>query len=159
MTDSLCSAVSIETLAPMRVACYRAASLSPEEDGAKFMLEWWRRQGGGAPPRHFGFDVDVSPEQQKEGLRGYEIWLIVPERVQHSAEVTIQDFAGGLYAVQTLFDPFVDAFGRIPAGWKALHEWVIGSSHYRSGEHQWLEEIVGGRKGDDLKLYHPIQMG
>ena len=71
--------VSIETLAPMRVACYRAASLSPEEDGAKYMLEWWRRQGGGAPGRHFGFDVDVTPEQQKEGLRGYEIWLVVPE--------------------------------------------------------------------------------
>ena len=66
MTDALCSAVSIETLAPMRVACYRAANLSPEEDGAKFMLEWWRRQGGGTPGRHFGFDVDVTPEQQRE---------------------------------------------------------------------------------------------
>jgi hypothetical protein len=164
MTDSLCSAVSIETLAPMRVACYRAASLSPEEDGAKYMLEWWRRQGGGAPGRHFGFDVDVSPEQQKEGLRGYEIWLCVPEGfapsgVQPSAGVTVRDFAGGLYAVQTLFDPFVDPFGRIPAGWKALHEWVIGSSECRSGEHQWMEEIVAGGNGDDLKLYHPIQMG
>ena len=167
MTDSLCSAVSIETLAPMRVACYRAASLSPEEDGEKFMLEWWRRQSAGAPGRHFGFDVDVTPEQQKEGLRGYEIWLCVSPEVQPSAEVTVRDFAGGLYAVQTLFDPFVDPFGRIPAGWKALHEWVTGSSHSRggcrSGEHQWLEEIVqgdaGDSRGEDLKLYHPIQMG
>jgi AraC family transcriptional regulator len=159
MNDALGSEISIETLAPMRVACYRAASLSPEEDGTKYMLEWWRQQGGGAPGRHFGFDVDVTPEQQKEGLRGYEIWLCVPEGVQPSAEVTMRDFAGGLYAVQTLFDPFVDPFGRIPAGWKRLHEWVIGSSQYRSGEHQWLEEIVQGEKGEDLKLYHPIQMG
>ena|SRR5664279_1168814 len=159
MIDSLCSAVSIETLAPMRVACYRAASLSPEEDGSKFMQEWWRRQGGGMPPRHFGFDVDVTPEQQKEGLRGYEIWLCVPEGFASSeAQVTVRYFAGGLYAVQALFDPFVDPFGRIPAGWKALHEWVIGSSDCRSGEHQWLEELVAGAAGDDLKLYHPIQM-
>ncbi len=79
--------------------------------------------------------------------------------VQPSAGVTVRDFAGGLYAVQTLFDPFVDPFGRIPAGWKALHEWVIGSHNCRSGEHQWMEELVAGTNGDDLKLYHPIQMG
>jgi hypothetical protein len=74
MNDVLCSEVSIETLAPMRVACYRAASLSPEEDGAKFMLDWWGKQTcGGTQVRHFGFDVDVTPEEQKDGLRGYEI--------------------------------------------------------------------------------------
>ena len=76
--------------------------------------------------------------------------------------MTLREFAGGLYAVQTQYDPFVDPFGRIPAGWKALHEWVIESSECRSGEHQWLEEIVRGAAEDgreDLKLYHPIQMG
>jgi hypothetical protein len=31
MTDSLCSAVSIETLAPMRVACYRATSITSKQ--------------------------------------------------------------------------------------------------------------------------------
>ena len=45
----------------------------------------------------------------------------------------MHDFAGGLYAVQTLFDPFVDPFGRIPAGWKGLHEWVIGSTIAAAG--------------------------
>ena len=162
MNDALCSEVSIETLAPMRVACYRAASLSPEEDGAKFMLDRWNQQSGAAPGRRFGFDVAVTPEEQKEGLRGYEIWLVAPPEVQPSAGVTLREFAGGLYAVQTQYDPFVDPFGRIPAGWKALHEWVIESSECRSGEHQWLEEIVRGAAEDgreDLKLYHPIQMG
>ena len=66
MNDALCSEVSIETLAPMRVACYRAASLSPEEDGAKFMLDRWNQQSGAAPGRRFGFDMDVTPEQQKK---------------------------------------------------------------------------------------------
>ena len=103
-------------------------------------MDWWRQQVTGGPGRRFGFDVDVTPEQQKDGLRGYEVWLTVPPGVQPSAGVTICDFAGGLYAVQTLYDPFVDPFARIPAGWKALHEWVIGSNQYRSGEHQWLEE-------------------
>jgi AraC family transcriptional regulator len=156
MNELLVSEVTIESLAPLHVACYRSVSQSPEEDGAKFMLEWWRRQSAGAPGRHFGFDVDVTPEQQKDGLRGYEYWLVVPPEVQPSAGVTLRDFAGGLYAVQTLHHPFEDPFARIPAGWKALHEWVIGSSQYRSGEHQWLEELVAG---DGLKLYHPIQMG
>jgi hypothetical protein len=161
MNELLVSEVTIESLAPLHVACYRSVSQSPEEDGAKFMLEWWRQQSVSAPGHYFGFDVDVTPEQQKGGLRGYEIWLCVPAGfapagAQPSAEVTVRDFAGGLYAVQTLFDPFVDPFRRIPAGWKALHEWVIGSSQYRSGEHQWLEELVAG---DGLKLYHPIQMG
>jgi len=159
MNDKLCSEVAIETLEPLHVACYRAASLSPEEDGGKYILEWWGKQSAGAPGRHFGFDVDVTPEQQKDGLRGYEFWLIVPPGVRPSEGVTMRDFAGGLYAVQTLYHPFENPFARIPAGWKALHEWVIGSSQCRSGEHQWLEELVPGEKGDDLKLYHPIQMG
>ena len=163
MNDALASEVSIETLPPMRVACYRAASLTPEEDGVKYIQDWWRQQSSAATGRHFGFDVDVTPEQQKEGLRGYEYWLCVPQGVQPSAGVTLRDFAGGLYAVQTLFDPFVDPFARIPAGWNALHEWVIGSSHKcRSGEHQWMEERAPGLTGngrDNLKLYHPIQMG
>jgi predicted transcriptional regulator YdeE len=76
--------------------------------------------------------------------------------VQPSAGVTIRDFAGGLYAVKTLHNPFVDPFTYIPQGWKELHEWVIGSSQYRSGEHQWMEEIIPQAGGDDLKLYHPI---
>jgi AraC family transcriptional regulator len=163
MNDQLSSEVSIETLEPMRVACYRAASLSPEEDGWKYILEWRRKQSGGAPGRRFGFDVDVTPEQQKDGLRGYEVWLTVPPQgVRPSAGVTICDFAGGLYAVQTLYKPFVDPFARIPQGWKELHEWVTGSSQYRCGEHQWMEEILPGTAGgggDDLKLYHPIQLG
>ncbi len=161
MNDNLSSEVSIETLQPIRVACYRVASVSPEEDGWKYIMDWWRKQSGGVPGRRFGFDVDVTPEQQKNGLRGYEVWLTIPLEAQSSAGVTVCDFAGGLYAVQTLHNPFVDPFARIPAGWKALHEWVIGSSQYRSGEHQWLEELVPGANsagGEDLKLYHPIQM-
>ncbi len=158
MNGLLCSEISIETLPAMHVACYRAASLSPEEDGHEYIFNWWRQQSPAQPGRHFGFDIDVTPEQQKDGLRGYEHWLVVPLDTQPSAGVTIQDFPGGLYAVQTLHDPFVDPFARIPPGWKGLHEWVIGSSQYRSGEHQWMEEIVPGDGCEDLKLYHPIQM-
>jgi len=88
MNDALASEVSIETLPPMRVACYRAASLTPEEDGAKYILDWWRQQSSAAAGRLFGFDVDVTPEQQKDGLRGYEYRLCVPPEVQPSDGVT-----------------------------------------------------------------------
>jgi hypothetical protein len=154
--DEFSSDVSVESLPPLCVACYRAASLSPEEDAGGFMEAWYRRQNFNGARRHFGFDVDVTPEEKKAGFRGYEVWLSVPEGDQPSDGVIIRDFTGGLYAVMTLLHPFSDPFGRIPRGWKELHEWVIGSSSYQSGEHQWLEELIRRDGEDDLKLYHPV---
>lgn len=156
MGDSQLSEVSIEKLSPMRVACYRAVSENPEGDASKYLEAWYHQQNLSEPHRHFGFNVDVTPEQQKAGYRGYEVWVTVPEDVQASDGVTIRDFGGGLYATQTLYKPFVDAFLYIPPGWKKLHEWVTSSSQYRSGSHQWLEEMIFKEGGDDLKLYHPI---
>ena len=120
------------------------------------MAGWIARQKIQVPVRDFGFDVDVTPEEQKAGFRGYEFWWTVPTAVQPSEGVTIRDFAGGLYACMTLYKPFSDPFARIPPGWKELHEWVIASDQYRSGSHQWLEELIAHPDGDDLKLYHPV---
>lgn len=156
MNDEFSSDVGIERLSPLWMACYRVASPTPEENTNRFMDDWYTRQKVSAPRRRFGFDVDVTPEEKKAGFRGYEVWFNVPEGVQPSEGVTIRDFTGGLYAVMTLYHPMVDPFARIPQGWKELHEWVIGSSQYQSGEHQWMEELVARDGSDDLKLYHPI---
>lgn len=158
MNDEFSSDVKIETMSPMRVACYQAASPAPEEDAGGFMKEWYKRQNTGVPMRHFGFDVDVTPEEKKAGFRGYVVWVTVPAGVQPSEGVAIRDFAGGLYAVMTLYHPMVDPFARIPQGWKELHEWVIGSSQYQSGEHQWMEELVIREGSEDLILYHPVTL-
>jgi len=158
MNDATHSDICIETLDPMRVACYRAISPSPEEDGSQYLDAWVARQRIEGQVRRFGFDTDVPPAQQKPGVRGYEVWRTVPADVQPSSGVTMKDFPGGLYAVMTLHRPFTDPSKFIPAGWKELHEWVIHSSRYRSASHQWLEELIAQEDGAHLRLYHPVML-
>lgn len=156
MTDLTTREVTIETLPPMRVACLRVVSATPEEDGGKRIEQWIAAQHIPGEVRSFGFDTDVTPEEEKAGLRGYEMWRTVPENVQPSEGVTIQDFPGGLYATVTLERCFEDPFERIPGGWKELHQWVVQSAAYQSAGHQWLEEVVQMDYGPTLKLYHPV---
>jgi len=156
MSNEPFSAIGSETLSPLRVACYRTVSPTPEEDGSHYMEDWIACQNVSGPVRHFGFDVDVTAEQRKAGYRGYEVWVSVSTEVQPSADVTIRAFTGGLYAVMTIHRPFDDPCVAIPAGWKKLHEWVIRSDRCRGASHQWLEELIAADGSNDLKLYHPI---
>lgn len=156
MDEQRYSDVQIQTLEPQHVACYRVVSPTPEDDVHRFMKDWLVRQNLGRPVREFGFDVDVNPDQQKAGLRGYEVWKVVPASVQPSDGVTIRDFEGGLYAMMTIYKPFSDPFKWIPYGWKSLHQWVIESDRYRGAGHQWLEELIGEDHQADLALYHPV---
>jgi len=158
MNNEPFSATGVETLGPLHVACYRAASPMPEDDASRYLEDWIARQSVSRPVRHFGFDVDVSAEQRRAGCRGYEVWVTVPTDVRPSNGVTVRDFDGGLYAVMTIYKPFDDPFARIPGGWKRLHEWVIQSDRCRGAGHQWLEELIAGENGSDLKLYHPVVM-
>ena len=158
MNNGRFSAIDFETLSSLRVACYRAASPTPEDDASRYMEDWVTRQNVKRPVRHFGFDVDVTAEQSKAGHRGYEVWITVPTDVQPSAGMTIRDFPGGLYAVMTIHKPFDDPFALIPTGWKKLHEWVIQSDRCRGAGHRWLEEMIAGDGANDLKLYHPVVM-
>jgi DNA gyrase inhibitor GyrI len=150
--------IDIETLGSLHVACYRAASPTPENDASRHLEDWLAHQRVTQPVRHFGFDVNVTDEQHKAGYRGYEVWLTVPAHVLPSDGVTIRDFDGGLYAVMTIHKPFDDPFARIPGGWKRLHEWVIQSDRCRGAGHQWLEELITPNGDNDLKLYHPIRL-
>jgi DNA gyrase inhibitor GyrI len=158
MNNESFSTIGMETLDPLHVACYRAASPTPEDDASRYLEDWIARQNLSLPARHFGFDVDVTGRQRQAGYRGYEVWVTVPTDVPPSAGVTIRDFQGGLYAVMTIYTPFDDPFARIPSGWKRLHEWVIQSNRCRGAGHQWLEELITGEGGNDLRLYHPITL-
>ena len=65
--------------------------------------------------------------------------------------------AGGLYAV-TRCEVRGDAYDIIPATWKQLMAWCEDSK-YRSGTHQWLEELLtlpGSTEEFTLNLYLPI---
>lgn len=150
--------VQVKTLGALRVAFYRAASLTPEDDSFKHMEEWLSRQDikNPAAVRKFGFDVEVSPEQQRKGWRGYEVWCAVPENVKASGGVKIKEFDGGLYAMMKVTDPFSNPFEVIPAGWNRLVGWARTSTEYVIGKHQCLEEPVGTNENLCLNLYLPI---
>ncbi|MBK7218633.1 MAG: GyrI-like domain-containing protein [Candidatus Promineofilum sp.] len=151
------SDVTITDLPPLRVACFRAISRTPEDDALRVLTRWAVGAGFNELPRSFGFDVEVSPRQADAGLRGYEVWLVVPEGVEESKPVTIHDFAGGRYATLTIHHPFDDPFAIIPAGWHALHEWVTARRLAPLGEPPYLEEVVAGEGGQDMILYHPVR--
>lgn len=152
--------VEIRTLKPMRVACYRAASKTPEEDAHAFLRKWVteHRAKGARPPRFFGFDVGVSEEQRSAGLRGYEVWATVPATVKPSEGVLIRKFPGGLYAVLRITDPFTDPFEVIPAGWHRLVRWAEESDRYEHAHFRELEESVGmkGLYSEYLDLHLPV---
>ena len=154
--------IRIEQLPPQHVAAYRAVSASPEEDAAEFMARWLTGQGveEAAHRPNFGFDVEVTPEQDSAGLRGYEVWYPVPVTVQPSDAVAIRDFPGGLYAVMRLTNPFVDPFAIIPAGWSHIQAWCSAECDpgYQIGSHQHLERFIPDPDGPHLELFLPLVM-
>ncbi len=150
------STVTIETLPPFHAACLRVISPSPELDGRSRLDQWIASLGLAARGRRFGFDVEVSPADENAGLRGYEVWEIIPAGILPADGFRIQDFPGGLYATLALTRCFGEPFERIPGGWMDLHTWVIQSQGYQSAGHQWLEELLTTSYGETLKLYHPV---
>ena len=151
------SDVTITDLPPLRVAAFRAVSRTPEDDALRVLTRWAVGAGLSELPRTFGFDVDVSPRQAEAGLRGYELWLVVPEGIPQSEPITLRDFPGGHYATLIIRHPFDDPFAHIPAGWSALHEWVASRRLAAPGEPQCLEEVIAGEAGQDMILYYPVR--
>jgi len=157
MSTQKTSEISLQQLPPMRMACYQVVSREPENEGGKFMDAWVKARGL-EQVRRFGFDVPVTAEQAKAGIRGYEQWYAVPEGVAGADGVMIRNFPGGRYAVLRLFNPFTAPFETIPSGWKFLHEWVQSQPGVKGGCHPCLEELVAGEDGAlDLILYYPIE--
>lgn len=161
MNDPRYSEIHIRELPPMHVVSYRSISATPEEDAEKQMAEWVAEQQLPLTLRTFGFDVEVTEDQQRAGLRGYELWIAAPPGVEPGEQMSARQFQGGLYAVMTIYDALDDPFARIPAGWEYLHKWVAANSQYEGAEHQMLEEVVVSSAGGDaqrrhLVIYYPL---
>lgn len=158
--DNTYSEVKFERIGKMHVASYKVISQNPEEDSISFLNGWAEKNGCLHIPgiRNFGFDVQISKQQQEEGLRGYEYWLTVPDNVVESDGIVIKDIKEDEYAVLRITDPFNDPFKKIPTGWQSLHNWVE-SSEYKlincKGRH-WLEEVVEEDGITYMYLYYPI---
>ncbi len=64
----------------MRVASFCVISRNPEVQVTSY-LDKWAENRGVKETRSFGFDYPVSNEQKKEGFRGYEYWIIIPDHI------------------------------------------------------------------------------
>lgn len=148
--------IRLEALPRLHVAQCRAISLTPEDDAQQAMARWRSAQGLTGPFRHFGFDIDVSEAEMRQGLRGYEVWTTVDPTTPPAPGITLGDFPGGLYAVMNVYEPFEAPFEVIPAGWERLHHWVMQAGHVRRASHQWLEELLDVDGRTVLALFHPI---
>lgn len=144
------SDITITVLPPMRVACYRAVSHTPEDDATRVLGHWLEQAG--LRGRSFGFDSPVDPEQEAAGLRGYELWVAVPPGTWPSPPVSVRDFAGGPAAALTIHRPFDDPFRLIPEGWHQLATWAAANGHDPAAA-QCLEEVVGLPGEQDMILY------
>jgi len=158
--------ITIQELPAMRVASCFTTSRSPEAEVIKYMEGWINRKGlDYSKLRKFGFDIPVSEEQKKYGLRSYEFWVTVPDNIEQAEGVKIRSVNSLKYAKLRIKNPFTDPQAAIPAGWKMLFDWVMAHKEKRNGEEEieedeekyMLEEIVETKEGACLDLYFPIE--
>jgi hypothetical protein len=146
------SEIAMTELPPMRVACYRAVSKTPEDDAMSVLQQWMAEAGMTGLPRNFGRDIEVTAGQAAAGLRGYELWFQVRPGVWPAPPVVLQDFDGGRAACLTIADPFTDPFLTIPTGWRRMEAWAQTEGIDASGR-LCLEEVIDHDGRRDLVLY------
>jgi len=118
--------------------------------------------------RKFGFDIPVSEEQKKYGLRSYEFWLSVPDNIEQLPDgIKLKFVNPAKYAKLRIKNPFVESQAKIRAGWNMLTDWV--SVHKISNgngdaedeedddEKYILEEIIESKEGTFIDLYFPMK--
>jgi AraC family transcriptional regulator len=151
--------IRIITLPSMRVASFYAFSSSPETEAWNKTVIWAKSHGYWLDPpavRIFGFN-NPDPSAGSPNY-GYEYWLTIGPDELSNEQIKSKDFSGGLYAVLRC-DVTAGAFDIIGASWGKLVKWRE-SSHYKHGNHQWLEEHLtrfdSNEQGLVLDLYIPI---
>ena len=146
--------VQIKQLDAMRVLRFHAFGASPEEMAWQKLVAWAKPKGwlGDKAHRIFGFN-NPNPSAGSPNY-GYEFWLELGLAEVASAEVEVQDFGGGLYAVTRC-----QGVEQIGPTWHKLAAWAEDSA-YRMAPHQWLEEHLpeSGVNPAELRLalYLPI---
>jgi AraC family transcriptional regulator len=149
--------VRIVTLPAMKVAAFYAFSSSPELEARQKMEDWAKSHNiamESPKNRVFGFN-NPDPTSGSPNY-GYEVWLTFDNDIQPRAGDRIKQFPGGLYAVIRC-DVNGDPGEIIPTKWGELVKW-FEASHYKHGNHQWLEEHLTHLQSTDfvLDLYLPI---
>ncbi|HWQ45512.1 MAG TPA: GyrI-like domain-containing protein [Longilinea sp.] len=152
------SEIKIQELPAMRVMSCRVISPEPEDDSTRMLGNWLAQHGLSAKGRrNFGFDSQVSMAEAQAGLRGYESAVVVPEGVKADDGIQERLYGGGMYAVMTVINAFEAPFDSILSGWNHLSEWVHNSPQWDCIYGLCYEEVVAGKTGNDLILYHPVK--
>ena len=122
--------VKMVELPRMRVVSFHVMeSESPEEEA-------WARLKSWAEPRRlfdnptvhqvFGRNNPILPD--KDGLRGYEFWMTIPDAFPAEDDASVTCFPGGFYAVMTS-----RGIEQMQANFKRLLDWVGNHPVYSFG--------------------------
>lgn len=149
-------------LPAMRVAAYRAVSEFPEIEANTVIKETIRKMNLNFHGlRKFGVDIAVSDEELKRGLRSYEAWVSIPDKISFIEGVYIKKIPAGLYASCKVINPSKTTFDNISNGWIELHNWVK-RSNYKSclsnPNRYMIEEYVREKGKIFLQLYYPVSV-
>ena len=152
--------VRIVRLEPMRVACIRVVSVSPERDAWEKLRAWVAPKGLlDNPAEHpvFGFN-NPNPSTERQEY-GYEFWIGVGPDVSGEGEIEVKEFAGGLFA-STTCRLVGDSAGSVPEIWRKLWEWVQVNGGYRWRKAHELEQCRNPQAAEadiELDLHLPIE--
>jgi AraC family transcriptional regulator len=143
--------VSIKELLPMKVAAYRIVSSNPESDAATYMMELMHAK--------FGVDIPVSEAYHSKGLRGYEYWVCLPDKIKSVAGATLKFIPRRIYAVLRIELPDEKPFNAITTGWLDLHDWLETSEYepaLQDPNRFMLEEKIEIDGITYMDLYYPV---
>lgn len=128
--NDIYSEITIQTVKPFRMGRYVMVTPNPEDDVSAYLDTWAQKSGlldYKPDARKIGWDFPyVSLElQNRFGLRGYVAAYILPDGFETTCPgVEYANQAEADYAVITIYDPFADAFERIPKGYKRILEYL-----------------------------------
>lgn len=122
--------IKIVQLPPMRVVSFHQKDSEAPELEAFSKLQQWANPLGllENPTKHqvFGFNNPIPMPEST--LRGYELWITIPEDFTVGDEVVTKRFDGGLYAVVTIKG--VENIGPVCAG---FYQWIMENERYQLG--------------------------
>lgn len=128
--EDIYSEVRIKRMKPFIMARYVMVTPNPEDDVNYYMDNWARNCGllGMYPDAmRIGWDFPyVSPElQNRFGLRGYVAAYVIPDGFETDYPgVEYAEQIEADYAVITVYDPFQNAFERIPNAYKRIMQYL-----------------------------------
>lgn len=150
----------VVTINKMYALTHSIVSKNPEADVIDYMTDY-RINNKIQVYTEVGFDIPVSKDEEKAGVRGYEYWIIVDEETYKNHEdglITKKEIPKGKYLMLHIDDPFVDPFERITNGWKKLIAAVEEKYNFRDFKDTYgFEEKIDTLCNTSMNLYMYIE--